>query len=113
MLLEIDWNQFYNVGNVNDSWSLLKNNILSVIDQICPVKTFKIKKLKDPWISQEILENIRDKDILLTRAKHTNNAEDWKRARDRRNEVRDIVKNAKSDFIKEDLNEHQNDSKKF
>ena len=80
---------------------------------MCPEKTFKIKKLKDPWISQEILEGIKDKDLLLSRAKDSNNPEDWKNARNRQNEVKDIVKNAKSDFIKENLNEHKNDSNKF
>ena len=113
MLLELDWNEFFNNRDVNECWKLIKNNILTTINQICPEKTFKIKKLKDPWISQEILEGIKDKDLLLSRAKHSNNPEDWIAARNRRNEVKDIVKNAKSEFIKENLNEHKNDSKKF
>ena len=45
MLLELDWNDFNNIDNVNDSWNLLKNNILTVADTLCPLKTFKIKKL--------------------------------------------------------------------
>ena len=112
-LKDINWENLYNMSKVNDAWKLIKENILLVIDQMCPTKAIRIKKFKDLWISQEILENIRDKDILLSRAKHSDNLEDWKLARDCRNEVKNIVKNAKSEFIKENLNEHQNDSKRF
>ena len=112
-MLALDWEPFYECVNPNLAWKVLNQNILSVIDRMCPKQEFKIKKFKDPWISQEILEAIRDKDVLLSTAKHSNKQEDWVLARQHRNEVKNLVKNAKSDFIKENLNEHQNDSKKF
>ena len=87
----------------------MKLKILTIIDNMCPTKTFKINNLKDPWIMQEILENIRDNDRLLARAKHSNIPNDWIIARARRNEVKNIVKNAKSEFVKENLNEHQHE----
>ena len=112
-LVLLDWTVLYSCNDVNNAWKIMKTNIISTIDRICPTKTFKIKNLKDPWISQEILESIRDKDRLLARAKHTNNLDDWSIARNSRNEVKNIIKNAKSEFIKENLEEYQNDSKMF
>ena len=44
-------------------------NITTSIDSICPKKIFKIKKYKEPWISQELLELIKDKDISPKKAK--------------------------------------------
>ena len=108
-----DWDAFYQCNDPNEAWNIFENKILGIIDVMCPVKKFHVRHLKDPWISQEILEAIKDKDMLLSLAKRTNKIDDWFIARRRRNEVKNIVKNAKSNFIKDNLNEFENDSKKF
>ena len=110
---DADWLKFYQCDNPNIAWGIIENNILKVINAMCPIQTFYIKNLKDPWITQEILEGIKDKDRLLSKAKHSDNQDDWVVARRRRNEVKQIVKNAKSEFIKENLIQYENDSKKF
>ena len=112
-LNELNWHEFYECDDPNSAWEILENNISSVINIMCPIQTFYIKSLKDPWISQEILEAIKDKDRLLSKAKRSDEQNDWITARRRRNEVKQIVKNAKSDFIKENLTQYENDSKKF
>ena len=112
-LLRSNWDEFYLTLDSNVAWSIIKNNILFHINRMCPIKSFRIKSLKDPWITNEILEQIKDKDILLKKAKRTNLSEDWKIARRRRNEVKTLVKHAKSNFIKDNLHEYKNDSKKF
>ena len=71
-----------------------------------------VKNLKDPWISNEILEAIKDKDRLLSKAKRSDKQNDWTIARQRRNEVKRLVKEAKSEFIKDNLIQHENNSKK-
>ena len=55
----------------------------------------------DPWITNEILEAIKDKDRLLCNAKRSDSEADWIRARRRRNEVKTLVKHAKSNFLNE------------
>ena len=83
------------------------------IDVMCPLKSFKIRNRKDPWITNEILEAIKDKDVLLKKAKKSKKEEDWDRAKIARNTVNRDVKNLKSEFIRENLEEHYNDSKSF
>ena len=112
-LNDIDWHAFYQCISPDIAWSIMENNIMAKIDTMCPTQTFHVKHLKDPWISQELLEAIKDKDRLLSKAKRTNNENDCIIARSRRNEVKKIVKNAKADFIKEHLEQYKNDSKKF
>ena len=51
--------------------------------------------------------------MLLATAKQTNQVVDWDIARRRRNEVKSLVKNAKSNFVKDNLQEYKNDSTKF
>ena len=112
-LIDHDWEMLYDIKNVNIAWDYFLNKIYDVINIMCPLKEFHIKNKKDPWITNEILESIRDKDVLLRRAKITNNIGDWEIARQARNRVNMNIKNVKADFIKDNLDQHQSDSKRF
>ena len=68
---------YYNTLDPDVAWSIIKNIILTNIDLICPKRTFHIRLLKDPWITNEILEGVKDKDVVLARAKRTNAVSDW------------------------------------
>ena len=56
--------------------------------------------------SQELLEFINDKDDLLKMAKRTNNEEDWNTASIVRDLVAGMVRNAKKDFLQEEINQN-------
>ena len=74
---------------------------------------FNIKKITDPWITDEILEVLFEKDRLLNKAKRTKTDDDWTAAILARNEANLLIRNSKADFIKENLEIHKNDSKTF
>ena len=97
----------------NKIWNEFLHVITSMIDNQCPLKEFRIKKVKEPWVSQELLEFIKDKDRALRKAKKTNSENDWKIAKRLRNECLHRVRNCKADFIKNELNQNQDDIKKF
>ena len=88
-------------------------NIKESLDELCPLKTFKIKKYKEPWLNQELLELIKDKDIYLKKAKRTRLQRDWDVARRYRNDCLAKIRKAKSEYIKSELDFNKNDSKKF
>ena len=69
-LLEKDWNELYTNNDVNQAWNIMLTNIMITIDRMCPLKKYKIAKAKEPWVTNEILEMIKDKDRLLRRAKN-------------------------------------------
>ena len=75
------------------------NNIITVADNMCPIKNFNVKKYRDPWISPEILELKRDKDKALKKAKRTKLDNDWNEARRLRNACLNRVRKAKGDLI--------------
>ena len=62
-LLAQDWDHLYEVDDV--AWEYFISNITRTIDVMCPLKSFRIKNLKDPWITNEILENIHDKVMIM------------------------------------------------
>ena len=91
----------------------MKENIISVLNPMCPLKTFKVSEAREPWITNEALEAIRDKDKLLETAKRTKSARDWELARRARNTVGRDIENLKVDFLKNQQAIHKNDPKKF
>ena len=60
---------------------LLYDAIKNEIDIMCPQKNIKIKKKKDPWITNDLLELRNDKNDLLDIAKNTQSDDDWQAAR--------------------------------
>ena len=76
-------------------------------------KKIKIKKIKEPLVTPELLEFIKDKDKALRKAKRSKSIEEWEIARQLRNECLNRVRNCKSEFVKNELNYNYDDSKKF
>ena len=112
-LSNMDWNPIILGNDVNYSWDLLIKRIKTIIDQTCPLKRFKVKVTNKPWITHKLIEQIKDKDRALKKAKKTQKGDDWVHARRLRNDCLKAVRNAKSNFIKNELNTHAKDPKKF
>ena len=112
-LLNCEWQTFDNEDDVDNAWEIMLNNIRRVMDNMCPLRTFHIRKMKEEWVSNELLEIIKDKDKALAKAKKTGTQADWVRARRMRNETIKLTRKARADFIKEKLSRHEKDSKKL
>ena len=80
---------------------------------MCPVKEFKINKRKEPWLNRQLLEILIDKDRSLRQAKRTNNEDDWNIARYFRNQAKLLVRQAKAEYFKEQLDMNKKNPKKF
>ena len=106
-LINLDWNKFHFYNDVNIAWNLLHSRILTTINDMCPLKTFKVAQAKEPWVTNEILEMIKDKDRLLWGAKQRNTEIDWELARNVRNNTNAHIRRAKANFI-QDNHLHQN-----
>ena len=76
-----NWQNFFQIAEVNDMWLFMKNVILHSINGMCPIKDFKVSNVKDPRISNELPEMIKDKDRALKKAKRPSRETDWTNAR--------------------------------
>ena len=56
---------------------------------------------------------IKDEDRLLSRAKNSNKLFDWGIVRNSRNTTNFQILHAKANYMKDNLNLHQNNSKRF
>ena len=68
-LNQMEWNGFMESDDPNVLWDMMLSNITDSLDILCPKKTFRIRKYKEPWISQELLEIINEKDVCMKKAK--------------------------------------------
>ena len=105
-----NWDHF---DDIDIAWEHFISKITLKTNIMCPLKTFKIKNLKDPWMTNKILESIIDKEPPLRQAKRSGIAEDRILARKARNRPNMDIKNIKAEFIQENLEQNQGDSKIF
>ena len=114
LLLEnSDWREFDDGTDTEYLWNIFLDNIRSSIDHLCPIKKFSIKPVTNPWLTNELLEEIKDKDAALRKARRTKRDDHWAEARHLRNSCLKNIRNAKSEFVKEQISENRHDSKKF
>ena len=92
---------------------MLENKVLMEIEAMCPQKSFRVSRNREPWITNEAIEAIKDKDRLLKRAKTTGKEEDWVRAKRACNMVGRNIEILRADFLKQQQDEHRANPKKF
>ena len=112
-LVNSDWEGFCTHNDPTILWDIMERTILEQANYFCPLKHFRVKALREPWITNEAVESIRDKDKLLKKAKRTGREEDWVEARLARNRVGRDLENLRADFLREQQEVNKNDPKKF
>ena len=105
--------EFYRLEDVNDCWNIFIDRITEILNDICPVKSFSFNKEKQPWINQELLTQIANRDEAIKTAKRTGSPDDLVYARKIRNQTKTLLNKAKSDYYINQLDENRNDPKKF
>ena len=97
-LLEADWGIFYGIENPEQAWEFILNSISTILDNMCPLRTFHIKNYRPDWITNELIEQIKDRDYFYKKAKSTTNAN---------------IRMAKRDFILDELEANADNCRKF
>ena len=112
-LSEADWEVFYNEEDPNRLWEIMEKEIIKQADIFCPIKAYRVSALREPWITNEAIEGIKDIDRLLRRAKKSGKVQDWEEARRARNQVGRDMENFRSDFLKNQQEINKADPKTF
>ena len=112
-LRELDWVEFFSIEDPNESWDLLYNRIIGILDIMCPEKKFKVNCYREDWMNKDLMERIIDKDKALKKAKKNNNQSDWEKAKKLRNEVGNLIELAKKHHFQEEYENSREDPKRF
>ena len=65
-LINSDWRDFYTSNDSELCWDIIEKIIRREIDKMCPVKKLRVSKSSNVWITNEILEEIKDIKTLLS-----------------------------------------------
>ena len=109
-----DWSGYDSKTTVTDKWKKMLKIIYECINDMCPIKSFSVRKEKEPWITPQLIELIKDKDLAIKKAKkNKGNPDLWKRAKQLRNSCIKRLRRARAEFIQGNLEENMGNSKKF
>ena len=109
---EADWLEYDNSDTVTQKWDSLLDIVKRNIDEMCPLRLFKIKQEKKPWISTQLIELIKDKDHALKRAKKLKDPLLWAEAKRLINSTKRLM-DARAKHIKDNLDNNVGNQMKF
>ena len=111
--LALDWEVFFKMNDTQEMWKIYIENLLLLLDDMCPFKNFVIDKPREEWVDAPLLEQIAEKDRLLARSYRTKNAEDKQIAKDARIQISIDVHTTREKFVNQITEECKNDPTRF
>ena len=112
-LREQPWASVLNSNDANIAWSAFKSIFNSLVDKHAPLVERKVRGQDCPWLTNDIRENLKDRDYHLRKARKSNNDVDWAVYRKLRNTVTRKIKWNKANYNRETLRENITKPKQF
>ena len=112
-LIGYDWSYFTNILDPSECWDELIRVICTKLDEMCPLKKKYVRDRNEPWLTNEIIDQIHHKNLAWKKAKKTKNIDDVNHAKVLRNEVKTTIRRAKATFVQDYLQDEDISTKKF
>ena len=112
-LLKLDWEYFYSILDPEEAWSYIISNTETILDGMCPLREFRIKNYRPDWMTDELIEQTKDRDYFYHKAKLTGDVDAWNIAKFLRNVTNSNIRQAKRDFVLEELKQNERNPRKF
>lgn len=110
---KFDWKKIERMSDPNTMWESMLQIFMKVADIICPFTDYRITRTKPVYISNEILEYTKERDLYFKLAKRHKDMSYWKKGLDFAKLTMKLCKEAKQSYIKKLLKDNQKDSCKF
>ena len=98
-LIEYDWSTFMNTLDPNECWNEILCAICIILDEMCPLKKKNVRDRNEPWLTNDIIDLIHNKDLAWKKARKTKSLDDINLAKNLRNCVKDTIPRAKANFF--------------
>ena len=98
-LAAVNWDDLLNVNDsVDNNEEKLTNKLLEICSQIIPNRTITVRQNDLPWITNNIRKAMRKRDRLRRKLKLNNNLYNKNKYKKIRNEVVNLLRNAKRNY---------------
>ena len=94
-----DWSFISNDDNMNLINEKFNDILISTAEEFIPKVTFTVRPNDKPWMDGVIRKNMRQRDRLYHKAKNKKTEHHWQRYRDKRNEVIQMIRDAKKSYM--------------
>ena len=115
LLIDTDWEQILD-NDLTTATNQFISAILSAAKASIPQTKIKARQRRQPWVTSELLRNIRKRDRLFRHAQKTHTSYDWDRWKYQRNMVTATSKRLKQLHIQKQVHkllEHKRDPYKY
>ena len=112
-LQNADWTQFFLAMDVDSATEIFNTNLLAAADKLAPVIQRRVKGKHSPWITEDLIKAIRERDYLLKRASISKDAIDWDAFKRKRNSVTRLKNELKGTYYRNALRENKNKPKEL
>ncbi|CAB4039687.1 Hypothetical predicted protein [Paramuricea clavata] len=106
------WDSAFVFDDINDIADSIEKMLIEVVDMYMPLNHKRVKKQNQPaWMSDEIMNSIRNRDNLLKKARKSNIPADWALYKHARCKTTNMIKFSKRQFIQESIENNQGNPK--
>ena len=108
-----DWSLFYNEKDPALQWEIIRSRISDYLDIHCPLRDLKFRQNPNEWMNNDLREQMADRKATVTEFRITGIPEVYLEAKQKRCEVNRACLGARSEYVKDTLEEAKSDPKAF
>ena len=105
-LTNVVFPNYSNYVDINEAYSDFIKKVSDIINEIAPTKEICIKNNTAEWIDEEVLEGIKTRDKLFRKFKKSKSNDDNEMFKKNRNQLQELIKRKKKNFITQKLTEN-------
>lgn len=98
-LISQDWSFIQTNDDINFINEQFNEILLNTANRHIPKVTFTVRPNDKPWMSNNLRKNMRQRNRLYQKAKISNSSLHWHKYKQKRNEVVELVRQAKSNYM--------------
>ena len=106
------WCDIEKLSDPNEMWHEWKRNFMSCFDKHAPIRKKRIGNKRSPWINNELIKKLQERDLLKKKADKTSDDLTWKKYKKVRNSVNNAIKTAKRNYFTINLDNSKGDVRK-
>ena len=107
-LKSMQWSTVLECLDVVEAWSIFKTMFTQAMDDVAPEKEVRLKCRTEPWMNNEILELIYERDAILTKSNSNKKDNDLRKLYNTlRNKVTKMIRKTKADHFQNKVEEHK------
>ena len=108
-----DWSAVYETNKINESIKAFNTILEGAFNNHAPIIEKKVKGRPCPWLNRTLKSKMNERDNLLRKAKKSNLESDKLLYKNSRNRCNNLLRQAKSKYHQDQLNENNLNPKRF